>query len=125
MPTLAPVGHLLSGHRVRHGVALRQLAADLQQQAALCHGLHPFSGDLPVKGVGQADDPIQDGQIVRVVEHVVHKAPVDLELIHGQPLQVGQGRVAGAKVIETNLAPKCLRIWESATQTCKIPQMGQ
>ena len=64
---------------------------------------HPFGDDFPPERAGQADHSLQNGQIVRIVEHVPDKTLVDLELIDGQAFQVGQGRVSGTKIIEREM----------------------
>jgi multidrug resistance protein len=88
-------------HGARNAVALRQLAAQLQQHHAVLHGFHALRPSAcRWKAPGQAEHPFQNGQVVRVVQHVAHKALVDLQHLRGQALEVGQRRIAGAKVVQ-------------------------
>ena len=72
----------------------------LLQKGALLGRLHPFGDDLQPQAGAQGDDGAHDGRVVGVIEHVAHKTLVNLELVQGQALEVGQRGVAGAKVIE-------------------------
>ena len=69
----------------------------------MCHGLYAFGDHLALEGSSQSDNALQNGQVIGVVEHVAHKALVDLEQRHAQALEVGQRRVAGAKVVQRKL----------------------
>jgi hypothetical protein len=88
----------------RHGRgdagALADVAAQVQQRARLRRGLDAFGHDGAAEGAGQADHAFDDGAVLRVVEHVVHEAAVDLEHVHRQALEVGQRGVAGAEVVQ-------------------------
>ena len=83
-----------------NSVTLSQFAPKLQQHGAVLDRGHALGDHLPAQGRGQPEDAAEDGQIVRVVEHVADEALVDLELRHRQAFQVGQRRVASAEVVE-------------------------
>jgi hypothetical protein len=51
---------------------------------------HALGDHLAPEGRRQAEDAFENGQIVGVVEHVAHEALVDLEVCHGQALEVSQ-----------------------------------
>ena len=100
LPAGGPGRDGLGRHGPRDAVALAQLAAQVEQHLAVVHGFHALGDDLAVEGPRQAEHAFEDGQVVGVVEHVAHEALVDLELVHGQALEVGQRGVAGAEVVQ-------------------------
>ena len=61
---------------------------------------HAFGHRFELEGAGQLDDAFDDAQVVRVGQHVAHKALVDLERLHGQLAQVGERGIAGAEVVQ-------------------------
>ena len=42
--------------------------------------------NLAVECVSEADDPLDDGQVLRVFQHVAHETLVDLQGVGGQTL---------------------------------------
>jgi hypothetical protein len=79
------------------------IAAQVDQHLGLLGCLDAFGDDGAAEGLRQADDPFDDRHVLLVVEHVVHERAVDLEQVQRQALQVGEGRVAGAEVVEREL----------------------
>jgi len=77
----------------RHGpgnaVALRQFAVELQQHFAVCQGFHTFGNNLVMECGGQSQYALQNGQIIRAIEHTSHKSLVDLGAGDRQAFQVG------------------------------------
>jgi diguanylate cyclase (GGDEF)-like protein/PAS domain S-box-containing protein len=61
------------------------------KEGQLFKGFDPFSDHLQLEGVGQGDDRIGDGGIIRIDQDVVHERLVDLEPIQREVLQVGEG----------------------------------
>lgn len=89
-PGRDPARDVRGWHRVGNAVALGQFAAKIEQQLAMRSGLHALGDGLTPDGGGQAQHPIQDRQIVGVIEHVVNKAPVNLEAVGRQAFQIGE-----------------------------------
>ena len=58
-------------------------------------GHHPQA-----EALGQSDDTLGDGRIVRIGGDVTDKRLVDLQRSDRQPFQVGERRVAGAEVVD-------------------------
>ena len=50
-------------------------------EAQLPRRLHPFGHHVQVQALRQRQNGAHDGRIVRVGQHVAHKAPVDLDLV--------------------------------------------
>ena len=61
---------------------------------------HALCDDRPVEGLTQADDSFQDDPIFDIFKHVAYKTLVDLQGRDLQPPQIGQRRIAGAKVVD-------------------------
>ena len=53
-----------------------------------------------MKRSGQFHNALNDAQIVRIGQHVAHKALVNFQRVHRQLAQVGERRVTCAKVIQ-------------------------
>ena len=75
------------------------------ETAKLGLGLHPLGHYLQPEAVGQGDGTGHDGRVVVVGVETGHERPVDLQEVDGQPLQVSQGREAGAEIVEADLHP--------------------
>jgi hypothetical protein len=86
------------GHGPGKQIALDQVAAPLVQGRQLGHGLDALGDHFQPQAVGQPDDRLDDGDALPVVQFI-DKGAVDLQGIHGQPAQVGQGRIARAEII--------------------------
>ena len=61
-------------------------AAELQQPPTMRHGFHALGNDFPTECPGQADHAFENGQIIRIIEHVADEGLVNLELIDGKTL---------------------------------------
>ena len=81
-------------------VTLVGVAAVLPQKIALRLGFYPFSDDRQPQALAQRHDGFGNDGVVGVGQRVAHKRLVNLELVQREALEVGQGRVAGAKVIQ-------------------------
>ena len=53
-----------------------------------------------MQAVGQRDDGRHDGAVFRAVFQVLDEGTVDLDLFHGEALQVGQAGIAGAEIVD-------------------------
>ena len=76
----------------RHGlgdsVSLCEIASQLQQHQAVVHRLHSLRNHLAAECLSQSQNALQDGQVLRLIEHIPHKTLVDLQHIGGQALQI-------------------------------------
>ena len=95
-----PAGDLVAGHGVRDGVALADVATQVQQQHADLDGLDALGHQIAIERPGQADNAIHDGQVLGVAEHRLDEHLVDLERVHRQAAEIGERRVAGAEIVE-------------------------
>jgi PAS domain S-box-containing protein len=93
-------------HGARHPIALRQRAAQQQQGSTMLQRFNAFGNHRAVEGLGQAHHAVHNAQVVRVVQHVAHKALVDLDQVNRQVAEVRQRRVAGAKVVQRKPHPQ-------------------
>ncbi|MDH0373092.1 hypothetical protein N7340_15135 [Comamonas aquatica] len=55
-------------------------------------------------------DGLHHGEIARVLEHVAHEAAVDLEVVHGQLLQVPEAGHAGAEIVQREAAAELAQL---------------
>lgn len=62
------------------------------------------SATVFAQGLADAIDHLHHGVIALVLEHVAHKAAIDLEVVDGQLLQIGQRRHADTEIIEGKAA---------------------
>ncbi len=53
-------------------------------------GFHPFGNDSTPECAGQPDHGFQNGLVVRVNQHIAHKALVHLQQRHRQAFQVSE-----------------------------------
>ena len=51
-------------------------------------------------GAAHADDGADNGPIAVVIGQATHKRLVDLELVNGEFLQIGQARITGAEIVD-------------------------
>ena len=79
------------------------VTAEGLEAAQLERGLHTLSDDLHSQIVGESDDRLDDLAITVICPHSADEGPVDLEHIKWQVVQMGEGRVPSAKVIDTEL----------------------
>ena len=74
------------------------------QELRLLLRFNALGDDAQAEVPGHRQHQLDDGGVVDVVRRVVHEALVDLQLVQGEALQVGQAGIAGAEVVdrETN-----------------------
>ena len=78
-PGAHPARNLRRWHRSGNGVTLRVIAADLEQQAPMLYGFNPLGDDAELERGSKADNAAHDGQVIRVSQHIVDKALINLE----------------------------------------------
>ena len=76
---------------------LSQFPDDSFALGVFCDGLNPHR-------VSDLVDSGHDCTVYGVFYHLSHKTPVDLQIVHGQVLEVGEGRQAAAEVIQSEAA---------------------
>ena len=72
-------------------VALVGVAALLGETGALGFGFHAFGNHGQAQALAEGDNRTGDGGVVGVGQQVAHEGLIDLQVVKGQPLQVGQG----------------------------------
>ena len=103
-----PGRQLVGRHGARVVVALGLMAVIEIQEAGQFGGLHALGDDLQLEAARHADDGAHDGGIIRVADDVAHERLVDLELVHREPLEVGQAGIPGAEVVDRQAHPQRL-----------------
>src|SRR5919108_334184 len=86
--------------RLPDEVALRERAALFAERVPDLLRLDAFGHDREPEVAAEVDRRADDRRVARVVAHVHDERAVDLDRLHGQPLQVGERRVAGAEVVD-------------------------
>jgi hypothetical protein len=69
----------------------------------LLPGLHALGNHLEAQLVGHGDDGLGEGPVAPVGGQVLDEALVDLDDVDVELLQVGQGRIAGAEIVDGDL----------------------
>src|SRR5215208_4020329 len=91
------------GLGVGEQVALGVVAAELVELGQLAGGLDALGDDGQAEGVAEADDGGDHGVVGWVEVEAGHERAVDLERRQRQVLEGGQGRVAGAEVVDRDV----------------------
>src|SRR5215469_2156309 len=91
---------LAGAERPREVEALAHLAAEHLELGDLVNRLHPFGDRRYAHGGGQVDDRADDGRVHPAFANPLDERPVDLDLVRGEVLQVGQRGMTGAEVID-------------------------
>jgi hypothetical protein len=80
--------------------ALAEGAAEALQLAGLGLLLDAHGDHLEADQVGDAEDGVGQGRLLGPVEQAVDERLGQLQRVHGEALEVGQGGVAGAEVVD-------------------------
>jgi hypothetical protein len=97
--------------RAREEVALRVRTAEPLELPRLALVLHTFRHHPGFQGARERDDALDDGRPL-LEEKAADEGAVDLQRIHWQLVQVAQGRVPRAEVIEVNPHPELTQVVE-------------
>ena len=81
-------------------VALAAVATEVGELLPSLEVLDAFGHRLQAEVVTEVDDRADDDGVVGVVVHVQHEGLVDLELVDREVLEVGEGGVTGAEVVD-------------------------
>jgi hypothetical protein len=93
-------GQFCSRLRTTEVEPLAQLAAEGMQSRGLLGGFDAFGYNRQTQRTGQAQDRGDDSSIAGVGLESGHELAIDLQLIKGQALQVGQIRVTSPEVVD-------------------------
>ena len=109
--------HHIGRQRLREVVTLDQVAAGFGQQGAgdVVFGTLRHDGEAEV--VCHLDGGLHDHAVAVLVGQVGDEGAVDLQLLRGQRMDVGQRRVAGAVVIDRNEDAELRQLLED---TCRL-----
>ncbi|MCY1560684.1 hypothetical protein D9M68_978520 [compost metagenome] len=65
-------------------------------------------------------DDLDHGPVDRVVEHVLDETPVNLQVVHGQMLEIGERGHAGAKIIQRETATQPFQLIDEANGAAQV-----
>ena len=109
-------------HRLGEQVALHARAAERDERLELGYLLHPFRYRPQVEVLGQREDGVYHARVAPVRAQGGDECPVDLQLVDGQPLEVGQRRVTGAEVVDGQLDAHCLELVHAVVDPVRVVQ---
>nr|GFD35011.1 hypothetical protein [Tanacetum cinerariifolium] len=88
------------GRRFTEQITLHVIAAMLTEEFQLRGRFDAFGHDLEVQGVGHEDDRLNDFHVLRRFRDVDDERPVDLDRVQRKALEIGQGGIARAEVVD-------------------------
>ena len=88
---------------------MREVAVQVEQGEALGVGLDAFGDGADADGVGQLHAAGHDGRVAAVRAESGDEGAVDLELVDGKALEVGEAGIAGAEVVDRQAHAECLK----------------
>src|SRR5882724_11248714 len=91
---------LFQRQRMAKQIALIEMAALASEEISLRLDFHPFSDDRQAQTLGQGDDKLCNGGVVGIGEDVSDETLVYFQLVQRQSLQIGERRIARAKIIQ-------------------------
>src|SRR5882672_12445445 len=81
-------------------IALAVVAAQFLEQRMLRGGLDAFRDDSEAEASRERDGRIDDRDVVAAVAYAANEGPVQLQRAHGKALEIVEGRIAGAEVVD-------------------------
>ena len=102
----------VGGRRAPERIALHELDAEVAQPARLLARLDALGDDRDVHRAGHRDDRPQDVAVALVLGHAGDELAVDLDRLDREALDVVQGGVAGAEVVEHQAHAEALEVLE-------------
>ena len=94
------VSDLRGWHRPLEQIALSLGAAARLQPDPLLLGLDPFCRRTDVEAAREVEHRLDDGHRLFVFVNFAHEGLIDLQSVERERAQVGQGRIAGAEIVE-------------------------
>ena len=95
-------------------VALHIIDPDVDQDIQYLLRLHEFRDRLEPELMGDLHYGTDEDLIFTALVEMVDKAPVHLDLVHGQVLEIGERRVARAEVVQREFEPLFFHAREKA-----------
>src|SRR5437588_7965099 len=95
-----PGPEISGGERPANMIALGIVTTHAREEVERAVILHTFRHDFQSKAVPQICDRADDEDVALIHVHVLHKRPIDLDLIDREPLEMGERGVAGAEVVD-------------------------
>lgn len=83
-------------------ISLGAVALQVAQNGKLRFVFNAFGNDSETKIVSKIHDAFYDDQIVGVFGQIADERAVNLEFLHGKPLQIAQARISGSKIVDGN-----------------------
>ncbi len=110
------------GQRWAEIIALGDVATEAGQYLAGRAVFHPFGNRLEPQVVGEIDHGAHDRAGTRVLSHVLHEGPVDLEVVEWQIFEIGQRGIGSPKVVDGSVHAQGTQPTENGT---RLPRVGQ
>ena len=86
-------------------IALYDVAAHTIQHLDGTRTFHPLGHHPQAHVVSQVDNGVDEDGVTLIPLHILYEGAVDLELVHGQALEVGKGGKTGAEIIDGQAHP--------------------
>src|SRR5690606_7476085 len=96
------------------------MAAQIFQIAELIVGFHAFSDDFQLQPMGHGDDGVDDASAVLAAADGLDEGLVHFQCVDGQSVQVVQGGIPGAEVINGDTNPGICQLFQFATDLFQI-----
>src|SRR5258705_2998849 len=90
-------------------VALETRAAAGFQEGSLLFRLDAFRYHVQAQAPGHGQDGVDDGRVVGIVGQVLHERAIDLQAVETETLQVTEGGITRAEVVQGELHPETAR----------------
>src|SRR6056297_1405920 len=97
-------------------MALGEVAAGILEPVFLLLGFHTFGNDLNAQLMGHRNDGFGDRLAARIDLIVLYEGRVQLQIVHIEPLQIGQRGIAAAKVVKGQLDAGFLEFRKTLTE---------
>ena len=110
------------GQRPGEEVPLRELAAQRLKGRELLLVLHALGHRRQVHVLGHGHDGAHQFRAAAVFQHTQHEGTVDFQGVEGLVVQVTQGRVPGAEVVQVQFHAQRLHLLQGLEDGLRLPQ---
>jgi len=83
-------------------------------------GFDAFCDRVQPQHIAQRNNRFGNGLVFGVLPHVADESAVNFEGIYRQPVEIAEGRIAGTKVIDTNVNALTLYLGEQLVRHAKV-----
>ena len=90
----------IKGQRAAEEEALKCMTADTAEKSALLFGFNALGDYREAQRTSQRNYGLSDGAAADIGQNVADEGTVDLQLVKGQSLEVGQRGISGAEIIQ-------------------------